>query len=70
MEAGKGTRMNTKLPKVLHTLKQQSMIEHVINKTIQMKPDKIVVVVGYKSELVKKHLINYNVEYAIQHKQL
>ena len=70
MAAGKGTRMNTKLPKVLHTLKQQSMIEHVINKTIQMKPDKIVVVVGYKSELVKKHLINYNVEYAIQHKQL
>ena len=70
MAAGKGTRMNTKLPKVLHTLNQQSMIEHVINKTIQMKPDKIVVVVGYKSELVKKHLINYNVEYAIQHKQL
>ena len=70
MAAGKGTRMNTELPKVLHTLKQQSMIEHVINKTIQIKPDKIIVVVGYKSELVKKHLINYNVEYAMQHKQL
>ena len=70
MAAGKGTRMNTELPKVLHTLKQQSMIEHVINKTIQIKPDKIIVVVGYKSELVKKYLINYNVEYAMQHKQL
>ncbi len=70
MAAGKGTRMNTKLPKVLHKLKQQSMIEHVINKTIQIKPDKIVVVVGYKSELVKKHLINYNVEYAMQNEQL
>jgi N-acetylglucosamine-1-phosphate uridyltransferase (contains nucleotidyltransferase and I-patch acetyltransferase domains) len=37
MAAGKGTRMNTKLPKVLHKLKQQSMIEHVIYKTIQIK---------------------------------
>ena len=59
MAAGKGTRMNTELPKVLHKLNNKTLIEHVIDKTLKINPEKLLVVVGYKSELVKKQLNNY-----------
>ena len=70
MAAGKGTRMNTKLPKVLHKLNNKTLIEHVIDKTLKINPEKLLVVVGYKSELVKKQLNNYNIEYVNQLEQL
>ena len=56
MAAGKGTRMNTELPKVLHKLNNKTLIEHVIDKTLKINPEKLLVVVGYKYELVKKQL--------------
>ena len=70
MAAGKGTRMNNELPKVLHKLNNKTMIEHVIDTTLKINPEKIIVVVGYKSELIKKQLNNYNIEYAEQLEQL
>ena len=70
MAAGKGTRMNTELPKVLHKLNNKTLIEHVIDKTLKINPEKLLVVVGYKSELVKKQLNNYDIEYATQSEQL
>ena len=70
MAAGKGTRMNTKLPKVLHKLNNKTMIEHVVDKTLEINPDKLIVIVGYKSELVKKQLNSYDIEYVEQLKQL
>ena len=45
MAAGKGTRMNSKLPKILHKLKNQTIIEHVIEKTIKINPSKLIVIV-------------------------
>ena len=70
MAAGKGTRMNAELPKVLHKLNNKTMIKHVIDKTLKINPEKLLVVVGYKSELVKKELNNYDIEYVEQSKQL
>ena len=70
MAAGKGTRMNTELPKVLHKLKNKSMIEHVIDKTQKINPDKLIIVVGHRADLVKQKLMDYNVEYAEQLEQL
>ncbi len=70
MAAGKGTRMNTELPKVLHQLKNKSMIEHVIEQTEKINPNKLIVIVGYKADLVRRQLVNYNIEYAEQLEQL
>lgn len=69
LAAGKGTRMNSEIPKVLHKVKGKSMIEHVVSSTLTLDPQKILIVVGYKSEEVKKHLNTYELEYAYQEKQ-
>ena len=70
MAAGKGTRMNTEIPKVLHKLNNKTMIEHVIDTTQKIKPEKLIVIVGYKNELIKEQLKNYDIEYVEQLEQL
>ena len=70
MAAGKGTRMNTEMPKVLHKLNNKTMIEHVIDTTLKINPEKLIVVVGYKNELIKEQLKNYDIEYVKQLEQL
>ena len=52
LAAGKGTRMNSDMPKVLHTLKNKSLLEHVIDAARSLEPQQIIVVVGYKKNLV------------------
>ncbi len=69
LAAGKGTRMNSDIPKVLHMVNKKSMLEHVISKTNDLNPKKVIIVIGYKSELVKEHLNNYQLEYALQKEQ-
>ena len=69
LAAGKGTRMNSDLPKVLHTINGKSMIEHVIKKTKKLNPYKVLVVVGYKHNTVKKYLSGYKLEYVLQEEQ-
>ena len=58
LAAGKGTRMKSDMPKVLHKVKGKSMIEHVILNAKNLNPEKIIVVVGYKYEMIKKQLEN------------
>ncbi len=55
LAAGKGTRMNTNLPKVMQPLGGMSLIEHVIS-TAQEISKKITVVIGHKKNLLKEHL--------------
>ena len=52
LAAGKGTRMNSELPKVLHLLKNKPLLSHVIDTSKKISPFKIIVVVGYKKELI------------------
>ena len=52
LAAGKGTRMKSDLPKVLHPLKNKSLLGHVVDTSKKLNPYKIIVVVGYKKELI------------------
>ena len=54
--AGKGARMQSELPKVLHKINNKPMIEHVVDVAKNLNPEKIIVVVGYKKELVIESL--------------
>ena len=71
LAAGKGTRMNTNLPKVMQPLGGMSLIEHVIS-TAQEISKKITVVIGHQKNLLKEHLaeIDPNIETVNQENQL
>ena len=69
LAAGKGTRMNSDLPKVLHQINNKTMIEHVIEKTKKLNPEQLIVVVGYKHNKVREHLSSYKLEYVLQEEQ-
>ena len=56
LAAGRGKRMHSNLPKVLHPLAGKPMIEHVIDKARALKPHKIIVVVGHQAEAVQEAL--------------
>lgn len=56
LAAGQGTRMKSDLPKVLFPVLGRSMIDYVINTLEATGFERIVVVVGYRSELVRTHL--------------
>ena len=70
MAAGKGTRMNSDLPKVLHLVDDKPMLIHVIDLARRLDSDKIIVLLGYKKELVIDAIKSENVEYVIQEPQL
>ena len=52
LAAGKGTRMNSDLPKVLHLLNEKSLLGHVIDTSNKINPKDIIVIVGYKKEMI------------------
>ena len=56
LAAGKGTRMKSDLPKVLHKVAGISMLEHVFRSVGAISPEKTVTVVGHKAELVEQVL--------------
>jgi bifunctional UDP-N-acetylglucosamine pyrophosphorylase/glucosamine-1-phosphate N-acetyltransferase len=56
LAAGKGTRMNSDLPKVLSILKGKPMIKHVIESISKISTEKPIAIVGYKAELVLEQL--------------
>lgn len=68
LAAGKGARMKSNLPKVMHLLKDKPLIDYVV-KSVENKNDRIVVVKATDNDLVKDFLQN-RVKYAIQDKQL
>ncbi len=53
LAAGKGTRMKSKLPKVLQPLGGRTLLERVLSGCIELKPDRLFVIVGHQAELVK-----------------
>lgn len=56
LAAGKGTRMKSDLPKVMHQVAGLSMLEHVFRSVSAISPQKTVTVVGHQAELVKEYL--------------
>ena len=69
LAAGKGTRMDSNLPKVLHTVDNQPMILKVITTAHKISANPIITIVGYKSELVKDALKNQKTEFILQEEQ-
>lgn len=71
LAAGRGTRMKSDLPKVCHTLGSLSLVERVLKSCLSLAPSRLLVIVGYQSEQVKKSLEAYsNVEFVEQTEQL
>lgn len=56
LAAGKGTRMNSSLPKVLHKVANRPMIIEVVDLVHSLDIERIIVVIGHQGELVKYHL--------------
>lgn len=70
LAAGKGKRMNSNIPKVLHQLNNITLIERVIYTARNLNCSKIIVVIGHKKEMIKTHLASYkDIEYAVQNEQ-
>ncbi len=70
LAAGKGTRMESPLPKVLAQLKGQHMIRHLLESVEESGIDnKPIIVVGYEKDLVKKELGD-KYQYVTQEEQL
>ena len=69
LAAGKGTRMKSDLPKVLHKVAGISMLEHVFRSVNAINPEKTVTVIGHKAELVEQVLAGQT-EFVRQTEQL
>ena len=54
LAAGKGTRMNSDLPKVLHPIAQAPMLEHAMTAGRALMPEKTIIVAGHEAEQVRK----------------
>jgi len=70
LAAGKGSRMESELPKVLHQLNGKSLIDYVLDTASELNPDSITLVVGFHKDRVKNHIQNDNVNYVSQEQQL
>ncbi|MHC5828213.1 MAG: NTP transferase domain-containing protein, partial [Nostoc sp.] len=53
LAAGRGTRMKSRLPKILHSLGGRSLVERVLESVEPLLPSRRIVIVGYESEEVK-----------------
>ena len=56
LAAGKGTRMASSLPKVLHKISGKSLLQRVIDSCLRLNPDKIYVITGHKSKEVQESI--------------
>ena len=70
LAAGLGTRMKSRLPKVLHPLLGRPMLLYSLEAALATRPEKGVVVLGHGREEVEKALLGYPVEVAHQEAQL
>ena len=69
LAAGKGTRMHSDLPKVLHVVGAKPILAHVINCAKALKPNKIIVVYGFGGERVKEAFSTEDITWVNQAEQ-
>ncbi|WP_167631912.1 bifunctional UDP-N-acetylglucosamine diphosphorylase/glucosamine-1-phosphate N-acetyltransferase GlmU [Mariprofundus ferrooxydans] len=71
LAAGKGKRMRSNLPKVLHKVLGRAMIDYVLHTVESLRPKGIAVVTGHASEMVREHVGQpANLDWVIQDQQL
>ena len=71
LAAGRGTRMKSDLPKVLHLVAGRSLVERVLDSCSLLDLDKQIVIIGYQGEKVEQALSHrQGVEFVEQKEQL
>ena len=72
MAAGKGTRMRSDLPKVVHEVAGQPMVCHVVEACFRSGCSRVIAIVGYEQQRVRDALAGFGdrVRYAVQAEQL
>lgn len=70
LAAGKGTRMRSQLPKVLHQIAEKPLLKHVHDTAIQLENNIIHIVIGHGAKLVKQKLSDLSVNWIEQTEQL
>jgi bifunctional UDP-N-acetylglucosamine pyrophosphorylase / glucosamine-1-phosphate N-acetyltransferase len=70
MAAGRGTRMKSERPKVLHPLAGRSLLDHVRNAVAPLAADRVLVIVGHKAELVEASIEHSGARCIVQAPQL
>ena len=70
LAAGKGTRMESSLPKVLHKISGKSLLQRVLDSCIKLNPDKIFIIIGHKAKEVQESTPkNEKIHFIIQEPQ-
>ncbi|MDH3974975.1 MAG: bifunctional UDP-N-acetylglucosamine diphosphorylase/glucosamine-1-phosphate N-acetyltransferase GlmU [Deltaproteobacteria bacterium] len=70
LAAGKGTRMKSELPKVLHPLCGKAMIHYPVDAAREAGSEKIVTVIGHGADSVKEKLALKDMAFVVQEEQL
>lgn len=70
LAAGKGTRMQSTLPKVLHKLAGKPLLQHVVDCAKSLNPNKIIAVYGYGGDAVPNAMQHDNIIWVEQKEQL
>ena len=69
LAAGKGTRMKSELPKVLHKVAGKKMVDHVIEACKEAGVERPILIVGHQGEQVQE-VLGSEFDYIFQHQQL
>src|SRR5580692_5247879 len=70
MAAGKGTRLKSQLPKVLHEVGGKPLLAHVIAAATQVVPaEDVYAIIGHEAERVRKALESTGVHFVLQAEQ-
>ena len=70
LAAGKGTRMYSDLPKVLHCVAGKPMVKHVIDTATALGAENVHLIYGHGGELMRERLSNEKVNWVFQNEQL
>lgn len=70
LAAGKGTRMRSSLPKVLHPVAEKPMVQHVIDAARQVNAKNIYVVYGFGGDVLKANISGDDLTFVEQAEQL
>jgi bifunctional UDP-N-acetylglucosamine pyrophosphorylase/glucosamine-1-phosphate N-acetyltransferase len=66
MAAGKGKRLKSRLPKVLHPVCGRPTLWHVLGAVAEVRPDRVIVVVAHESDQVEEAVRSWDLELPIQ----
>lgn len=70
LAAGKGTRMHSDTPKVLHELGGEPLLAHVLKSVKRLRPRAVHVVLGHQADRVRDRFADENVRWVVQQEQL